>query len=694
MCGILGIWGIHQKEVLELAMAALRHRGPDGDGIFQDRKCIVGLAHTRLSILDPRPCGNQPMVSNDGKVVLVYNGEIYNFKELRNEVEKAEFGFRISESERRKADSEKRSQQARTDGAGQYAVGGDAENSANSKSLTPGITKWWSHSDTEVLLRLYLHCKKTEQPFSEMLKNINGIFAFAIWDAEDKQILLARDALGVKPLYYAAYPGRFVFGSEIKAMFPLLAGETEIDKSSLDNYLTYLWCPGDGTPDQRIRKMNPGEFIRVKNGNIVERKQWYQLPIFRSPIRSSSSENILAKETAKHLRQAVHRQMVSDVPLGAFLSGGLDSSAVVTFARELDPKIRCFTIDTGETGQEGFVEDLPYARNVADHLKVNLEVIKVNPEELIAGLEDMVYHLDEPLADPAPLNILFISRLARQHGIKVLLSGAGGDDVFSGYRRHRALGWLKQLNRLPISLRKVLATASRTLPQSNALARRLTKFLGTGKFDGDDQLVQLFRWISKDDLTSLYTDSFREALGNSLAEEPMLEFLAGIPNDSSPLDRLLALEQRFFLADHNLLYTDKMSMAEGVEVRVPFLDIDLVKFAARIPDSMKQRGREGKWILKKAMEPYLPREVIYRPKSGFGVPLRRWLKVELREWLADTLSVKRLKNRGLFEPAAVQRLIRDNKSGRVDAAYTLFSLACIEIWCQRFLARKTVSTPS
>jgi len=658
MCGIAGIWGQHQREDLERAMAALRHRGPDGEGIFQDRKCAVGLAHTRLSILDPRPCGNQPMVSKEGKVVLVYNGEIYNYQKLKKDL----------------ASSQK-----------EWAVGGHAENSANSKSLTPDIKKWRSHSDTEVLLQLYLHYKKTEQPFGEMLKNINGIFAFAIWDAEDEQILLARDALGVKPIYYAASPGRFVFASEIKAMMPLLARQAETDKSSIDRYLTYLWCPGDGTPDQRIRKMNPGEFIRVKDGNIIERKQWYQLPVFRPPIRSSRSESILAKETTKHLRQAVHRQMVSDVPLGAFLSGGLDSSAVVAFAREVDPKLCCFTIDPGETGQEGFVEDLPYASKVADFLKVNLEVIKVKPEEMITGLEDMVYHLDEPLADPAPLNVLFISRLARRHGIKVLLSGAGGDDVFSGYRRHRALGWLKQLNRLPHSLRKVLATASRALPQSNALARRLTKFLGTGIFNGDNQLVQLFRWISQNELISLYTDSFREALGNSLAEKPMLEFLAGIPNDASPLDRLLALEQRFFLSDHNLLYTDKMSMAEGVEVRVPFLDIGLVEFAARIPDSMKQRSRKGKWILKKAMEPYLPREVIYRPKSGFGAPLRRWLKVEMRDWLADILSVKRLKNRGLFEPIAVQRLIQDNENGRVDAAYTLFSLACIEIWCQKFV---------
>jgi asparagine synthase (glutamine-hydrolysing) len=689
MCGFIGFWGSSPNVDLERVARFIRHRGPDDEGTFESGEDALTLVHTRLSILDPTSSGHQPMASKDGKVVLVYNGEIFNYRKLKME---------IGRSQEKMADG-RRPLGAPGSGcgmpcalnvsSGQRAVGEQAGTSANGELPTANNQQnhvaWRGNSDTEVLLRLYLHYKKTGRPFGQMLKNLNGNFAFAVWDAESEELLLARDAFGVKPLYYAASKTRFVFGSEIKAMLPLLDGQAETDKSSIDKYLTYLWCPGDGTPDQRIRKMNPGEFIRVKNRNIIERKQWYQLPIFRSPIRSSSSEHILAKETTKHLRQAVHRQMVSDVPLGAFLSGGLDSSAVVTFARELDPKIRCFTIDTGETGQEGFVEDLPYARNVADHLKVNLEVIKVNPEELIAGLEDMVYHLDEPLADPASLNVLFISRLARRHGIKVLLSGAGGDDVFSGYRRHRALGWLNQLNRLPPSLRKTLALASEKLPQDVALARRLTKILGAGGLEGDHQVVQLFRWIGKNELASFYSKSFREALDNSSAEQPMLEFLAGVPNDASPLDRLLALEQRFFLADHNLLYTDKMSMAEGVEVRVPFLDIELVEFAARIPDSMKQRGREGKWILKKAIEPYLPREVIYRPKSGFGVPLRRWLRVEMRDWLADMLSVQRLKNRGFFEPSAVQRLIRGNETGRVDAAYTLFSLACVEIWCQKFV---------
>lgn len=685
MCGFLGFWGSSQNANLDRVSMSIKHRGPDAQGIFHDPLQQLFFVHARLAILDPTPSGNQPMACKDGKVCLVYNGEIFNYRELKEEL--------AGTQKQRAAGSGRWSQDdgqvASESSTKQRAEDGQAGGSANDEPTTAHCKKprggWNGNSDTEVLLKLYLHYKETNQPASKMLTKLNGIFAFAIWDAESKELFLARDAFGVKPLYYAASKARFVFGSEIKAMLPLLGGKAEVDKSSLDKYLTYLWCPGDGTPDKRIRKMNPGEFIRVKNRKLIERKQWYQLPIFRSLTRSSSSENMLAKETTNHLRQAVRRQMVSDVPLGAFLSGGLDSSAVVVFAREVNPKICCFTIDTGETRQEGFVEDLPYARKVANHLKVSLEVIKVKPEELIAGLEDMVYDLDEPLADPAPLNVLFISRLARRGGIKVLLSGTGGDDVFTGYRRHRVLGWLRVLNRLPLSLRKTLAVVAEKLPPGVALARRLTKILGAGGFKGDHQLVQLFRWISKEQLASLYSKSFRQALGNSTAEEPMLDFLAEIPKEASPLDRLLALEQRFFLTDHNLLYTDKMSMAEGVEVRVPFLDINLVEFAARIPDSIKQRGREGKWILKKAMEPYLPREVIYRPKSGFGAPLRRWLKVELRDWLEDTLSVRRLKNRGLFEPAAVQRLIRDNATGRLDAAYTLLSLACIEIWCRKFV---------
>jgi len=305
----------------------------------------------------------------------------------------------------------------------------------------------------------------------------------------------------------------------------------------------------------------------------------------------------------------------------------------------------------------------------------------------------MVWHLEEPLADPAPLNVLYISRLAREQGIKVLLSGAGGDDLFTGYRRHLALRYERFWAWLPSHLRIQLAKFIGQISVRHPLARRLRRAFSGAHLEGTARLVHYFRWIERSDLHSLYTPEFRAALGHSLAEEPLLEFLQDLPRGTPPLECMLALEQRFFLADHNLTYTDKMSMAAGVEVRVPFLDLDLVEFASRIPFQYKQRGRQGKWVLKKAMEPYLPHEVIYRPKSGFGVPLRRWLQVELRDWLADILSTERLQSRGLFDPRAVQRLMVDNAEGRCDASYTLLSLACIEIWCRYFIDRPAPPLP-
>lgn len=663
MCGIAGVWGKSRRECLEHSLALLRHRGPDAQGIFEDKSRGVGLVHARLSILDPRPCGNQPMVSEDGKVVLTYNGEIYNYRELRRELENSE-----------------------------CAIGSSPSNPLVNKTLAQngplgGGAKrggWRGNSDTEVLLRLYLHSKERKKSFPQMLRQLNGIFAFAIWDGNSEELLLARDAFGVKPLYFASRQEQFVFGSEIKAMMPFLQAQGELDEVALERYLTFLWCPGEQTPNRLIRKINPGEFLRLRDANIIEKSSWFDLPCGRASPRPAVVQGPLTRALVRHLRRAVHLQMISDVPLGAFLSGGLDSSAVATFAREMDPSLRCFTIDAGQSSQEGFDHDLPYARKVAQHLKVQLEVIRVAPEQLAAGIEDMIYQLDEPLADPAPLHVLFICKLARQHGIKVLLSGVGGDDLFAGYRRHQALAWLRWLGRVPRPARSVLEQLTQQLPPNLPVARRLAKLLGAAQQANDGQLLELFRWIGRKELEALYSDSFRKSVEQTLAEQPLLDFLAGIPHDTSPLDRALALEQRFFLTDHNLLYTDKMSMAAGVEVRVPFLDPELVEFAARIPNSMKLRGRNGKWILKKAMEPFLPQEVVYRPKTGFGAPLRRWLRVELRDWLAETLSPERIRHRGLFRPEAVQKLIAHNAQGRVDATYTLFSLACIEVWCRRF----------
>lgn len=634
MCGIAGYLLTPSTSpaasALSSAKAALSHRGPDDSGLFEDRAHGVGLAHTRLSILDLSPLGHQPMASDDGRVMLVFNGEIYNFRELRKEQEDNGFRFR-------------------------------------------------SQSDTEVLLSLYL------AEGEAMLSRLNGIFAFALWDRRTKTLLVARDGLGVKPLYYAETINGVAFASEIKALLYLTPEARELDMVALHRYLSFLWCPGSGTPLKLIRKLSPGEAIVVRSGRIQRRWTWYQLPVFRG-VNANLTEIDAIAGTCSHLRQAVHRQMMADVPVGAFLSGGLDSSTIVAFAREQSPDIRCFTIEVTGGGQEkGMVDDLPYARRVAEYLKVPLDVVKIDAAHMADDLECMVTQLDEPLADPAPLNVLYISRLARGQGIKVLLSGAGGDDLFTGYRRHRAVQAERYWHWWPSVVRQMLDDATSRLDQRKPFFRRLSKLFNGVGLDGDARLVNYFAWAREADLMSLYTPIFRAELTETAANQPMLEFLKPLPYSVSSLDRMLALEQRFFLSDHNLTYTDKMSMAAGVEVRVPFLDMDLVEFAQRIPIQFKQHGAQGKWVLKKAMEPYLPHDVIYRPKSGFGAPLRRWMRHELRTLLGDLLSVESLKRRGLFEPAAVQRLISRNDSGQVDAAYTLLSLMSIEIWCRAYI---------
>jgi asparagine synthase (glutamine-hydrolysing) len=650
MCGLVGYVKVpnsaeslaQDARRLKLACERLHHRGPDDHGLFEDPSAGIGLGHTRLSILDLSPLGHQPMSSDDGQVVLVFNGEIYNFSPLRADLEAKGHRFR-------------------------------------------------GHSDTEVLLQLYLSWRNRSLPLEAFLGRLNGIFAFALWDQSRGQLLLARDALGVKPLYYCQSPGQVLFASEIKALMPWLASgdpalrdATSLDSAALERYLAFLWCPGPGTPFQGVCKLGPGEALWVKEGRITDHRRWYQLPVRSSSITSARA----IQQTRLLLRQAVHRQMVADVPVGAFLSGGIDSSSVVALARERNPAIRCFSIELAGGQEEGFPDDLPYARLTAQHLQVPLDVVTVDASRMAAALPQMVCQLDEPLADLAPLNVLFISQLAREQGIKVLLSGTGGDDLFSGYRRHDALHREYLWTWLPARWRACLFRGLSTLPQSRPLIRRLARLSRTAALSGDARLVDFFRWLPRRDLQALYSPDLRQALGphNSPSdEEPMLDFLRSLPDSSTALGRMLALEQRFFLADHNLIYTDKMAMATGVEVRVPFLDLDLVAFAGTLPDSLRCRAGTTKWVLRQAMAPDLPQEILHRPKAGFGAPLRRWLQADLRDLLEDLLSAPSLRARGLFDPISVRRLITANEACRIDASYTLLSLMCIELWCRHFL---------
>jgi asparagine synthase (glutamine-hydrolysing) len=629
MCGIAGFEGRFDPTILDDMGASIAHRGPDDDGIYYDPRQGIGLVHRRLSIIDLSAAGHQPMFSDDGQVAVIFNGEIYNFRELRSELQERGHRFRGT-------------------------------------------------SDTEVLLALYLIDGE-----EKMLPRLNGVFAFAIRDSRSQSLFIARDGMGVKPLYYAETAAGFLFASEIKALLKAPQISREVDPAAIRNYLTYLWCPAPRTPLRQVKKLEPGCALMVRSGRIQRQWRFYALPFHQSHTIMSQQEAI--DHSREMIRTAVQRQMIADVPVGAFLSGGLDSSAVVAFARQASPQTRlqCFTIalDGIDARREGMTDDLPYARAVAKHLDVDLHTIAVGPE-MADELWKMIYHLDEPQADPASLHVFFISRLAREHGIKVLLSGAGGDDIFSGYRRHRALGLEGYWSWLPQFIRVGLSTAARTLPSRPPAIRRLGKAFAYAGLNGDGRLASYFYWLDPQLVDGLLSKSF---CAENLTDEPLLSSLAELPEDVPALSRMLHLECKHFLSDHNLNYTDKMSMAVGVEARVPLLDPDVVSLAAGLPVHFKQRGTEGKWILKKAMEGIIPREVIYRQKTGFGAPLRGWLHGPLKKMVGDVLSGDSLRRRGWFNAEAVERLLDADRRGRIDATYPLFGMLCVELWARIFL---------
>lgn len=628
MCGFIGSFSSQLNLRFDDSLEKIAHRGPDGFGTYVSTNKQVQLGHRRLSIIDTSATGAQPMIDPVTGCSLVYNGEIYNFGELRQDL------------------------------------------------ISQGVS-FLGFSDTEVLFHLL------QREGAKILPKLRGIFAFAFYTPETNTVLLGRDAFGVKPLYFKAHNDSVVFGSELKALVHLMPHDIAIEPVAIYRHLSYIWSPGELTSARGFLSLGPGEAMEIKDTEIKRQWAWYNLPSY-GPVPKLRGVQPALVGVVSHLETAVNRQMVSDVPLGAFLSGGVDSSAIVALAKRQAPDIQCFTIDTSDD-DEGFSKDLPFAQSVAKHLNVKLEVIKVEADRMIGDLEKMVLQLDEPIADPAALNAFYISQSARKMGFKVLLSGAGGDDVFTGYRRHQALVMEKYWAWLPQSVRRQLDMQSQKLDQRRPLGRRLAKLFRGASLSGDDRLVNFFRWIDTSTLNSLLTPEFKASIPLGAAEDPMISALNGLPQGVSSVERMLTLEQKFFLTDHNLIYTDRMAMAAGVEVRVPFLDEDLISFAATIPDRFKQRFGIGKWILKKAMEPYLPKYILYRPKTGFGAPLRSWIRGPLRTYIDDFLSTERLSHRNIFDVAAVRKLIADNQQGREDAAYTIFSILCIEIWCSHFI---------
>ena len=622
MCGITGIISNSTTSYIYPFTDAIAHRGPDSSGIFEFEN--IALGHRRLSIQDLTENGHQPMISEDERYVLIFNGEIYNHWELRKKLKKT-YSFK-------------------------------------------------STSDTETILYFLI------ENGTELLNDINGIFAFAFLDKKTKKLTLARDQFGVKPLYYYHKNSEFLFSSELKSFIHFPNLDKTIEPSAIANYLNFLYAPGTQTPFQKILKLLPGHYISLDLNNLdhFTVQKYYQIPFDGTYKYTNEAETIQLLD--QKLNIAVERQLLSDVEIGFFLSGGLDSSllAVLAKAKLQQKEIQCYTIFS--EANDGFEQDITYARKIAktNHFKLNEVKIDIN---IVDEFDKMIYHLDEPQADPAPINVLKISQKAHSQGLKVLIGGTAGDDLFSGYRRHQALNYEQILSNTPQFIGKLAKKYAGYLGSTNATARRISKLLKDIDKSQNDRLAGYYSWIENNTLNQLFS---KEINAQFTPNNFLIQKLNDIPNEKNWLNKMLYWEMSGFLPDHNLNYTDKMSMATGLEVRVPFLDKELVEFSTQIHPNLKMKGNETKYILKKVAEKYLDKNVIYRPKTGFGAPIRQWITKDLDDFIQENLSEQKIKERGLFNYKAVQQLIQLNKQGKIDASYSIWSLLAIESWMKQF----------
>lgn len=629
MCGVLGYYGNNVDRFFNLtSLDILSHRGPDSFGQMEGDDYFLG--HTRLAIVDLSENGKQPMISNDGKFGIIFNGEIYNHMDLRRE-----FLQHVN---------------------------------------------FISTSDTETLLHGLIELG------AEFLNNINGIFAFSFYDFSTKDFIIARDQFGVKPLYYSVNDNEICFSSELKAILPFIINPT-INENTIKNHLNFLWSPGESTMINEAKKLLPGHIIigNSRKLNEVNVHRYYAIP-FNDDLIENRSEEEYVNLLEKKLIQAVKRQMTADVPVGFFLSGGLDSSLIVAIARKLFPetKIRTYTINSPEITKEGFIDDLPYAKKVADYLNVDLTVVESNID-VLKYFDKVVYHLDEPQADSAPINIYNICVRAKEDGIKVLLGGTAGDDLFSGYRRHQALRFENIFEKFPIVLRKFVKKTAGKLNKQIPLFRRINKLFAHLDKSQLERMMGYFDWMNIDTLNGLFVRTNRYDV-----HERFKVLNEEIPVNTSDLNRMLYWELNTFLIDHNLNYTDKLSMASGVEVRVPFLDKELVEFSTVIPTSLKLKGKETKYILKKVAERYLPKDIIYRPKTGFGSPVREWVLNDMTSIIDTYLNREVIEKRGVFDYKKIRDLIDNNKKGVEDVSYSIWALLAIESWMIQFYDKKRI----
>ena len=626
MCGIYGILSLSGTRRQEPAMLsrmgrAILHRGPDDEGSFVDDQMLLGMR--RLSIIDVAG-GHQPLSNEDGSIVVVCNGEIYNFRELRQKLEQA--GHR-------------------------FATG----------------------SDCETIVHLY------EERGDAFLEELDGMFALALWDKKRRRLIVARDPLGIKPLYYTQADGQFAFCSEAKGLLELPFVRNRLDPAALAQYFAVGYVCAPHSMFEGVRKMLPGEAMTIENGRVTTRRYW-SLPAEVDEVRSESQ---WIEATRVEIERAVRDQMVSDVPIGAFLSGGVDSSSVVALmSRHTDHPVKTYSIGfKGSSGAELYNE-LPFARQVAETFKTDHREIIVQPD--VAGLlPDLLWHLDEPIADAAFITTYLVSKFARED-VTVILSGVGGDELFGGYNRYLDEHYRSQYQRIPQFMRRgIIDPIARRLP-SDRHSPLLNKLRLARAFVLADSLGFEGRYRSymevfdKAERAVLLRDSsapFDDSIGRAFAGS----------SSKDSLRRLMDVDLATQLPEDLLMLTDKMSMAVSLECRVPLLDQRLVKLAAQIPAATRIRGGELKYTMKKAMEGIVPDSIIHRTKRGFGAPIGAWFKAELSGFLREILSEATLMKRGLLDPQAVARVVREHERQEADRTDHLLALVNLEIWCRMYL---------